>query len=250
MTTATRPLETGWLPDTPVTDTVLRAYLRNQAAAQVALARSVGGRVAESADVTLTDLGVSTPYVNQAVLHRPLTDALRDEVTAFYAGRPGLLFSAWPTPDLTPYGWHLVGHPTFVVRGPGEVPASGGAAVRVATTPEDFAAAQDVTVGGYPVDADGPLFGRCDVTIRLGYLDGVPVATAASLVAYGVVNLCLAATLPAARRRGVWRSLVAARMADAPELPAVAVTSDDSRPGFEAMGFLPVSRFTLWALPG
>jgi hypothetical protein len=72
------------------------------------------------------------------------------------------------------------------------------------------------------------------------------VAAAAAHVAHGVVNLCFAATLPAARRRGVWESLVWARTADAPELPAVAFTSDFSRPGFERMGFVPVFRFTLW----
>ena len=33
---------------------------------------------------------------------------------------------------------------------------------------------------------------------------------------------------------------------DAPDLPAVAFTSDYSRPGFERMGFLVIMRFTLW----
>jgi hypothetical protein len=41
---------------------------------------------------------------------------------------------------------------------------------------------------------------------RIGYLDGTPVAAAASHAAHGVVNLCLAATLPAAQRRGVWHA--------------------------------------------
>ena len=46
---------------------------------------------------------------------------------------------------------------------------------------------------------------------------------------WGVVNLCLAATLSAARRRGAWQALVAARCAASPDLPAVAFTSDYSR---------------------
>ena len=37
---------------------------------------------------------------------------------------------------------------------------------------------------------------------------------------------------------------------DDPELPAVAYTSDDSRPGFVRMGFLPITRFTLWFAAG
>ncbi|MBK5305056.1 MAG: hypothetical protein JJD92_00055 [Frankiaceae bacterium] len=82
--------------------------------------------------------------------------------------------------------------------------------------------------------------------VRIGRLDGQPCAVGLSLVARGVTNLCLAATLDAGRRRGLWQALALARMADALELPAVACTSDYSRPGFEKLGFLPVSRFTLW----
>ena len=81
----------------------------------------------------------------------------------------------------------------------------------------------------------------------IGYLDGTAVAAAASHAAHGVVNVCLAATLPAARRRGAWRTLVVARCADTPDLPAVAFTSDYSRPGFLRTGFLLI---TLHALGG
>ena len=94
----------------------------------------------------------------------------------------------------------------------------------------------------------GPALLGSAVRHWIGYLDSTPVAAAASHAAHGVVNLCLAATLPAARRHGVWRTLVAARCADTPDLPAVAFTSDYSRPGFLRMGFLPITRFTLWAV--
>ena len=53
-----------------------------------------------------------------------------------------------------------------------------------------------------------------------------------------------------ARRRGVWEALVWARVAEGPSLPAVAYTSDYSRPGFERMGFVPTIRFTLWVANG
>ena len=95
---------------------------------------------------------------------------------------------------------------------------------------------------------EGPPLVGVPVTQRVGYLDGSPVATGASLVGHGVVNLCLASTLPEARRRGVWQAMVNARCADAPDLPAVAFTSDYSQPGFVRMGFLPVQRFTLWVI--
>ena len=87
------------------------------------------------------------------------------------------------------------------------------------------------------------------LTVRLGLLDGEPVALGNAVVAHGIVNLCLGATLPQARRRGVWEALVWARVGSAPDLPSVAYTSDYSRPGFLRMGFLVVSRFTLWSRP-
>ena len=83
--------------------------------------------------------------------------------------------------------------------------------------------------------------------VRLGLVDGAPVAVGNVHVGHGVVNLCLGATLRAARRRSVWQALVWSRVAEDPTLPAVAYTSDFSRPGFLRMGFLPISRFTLWS---
>ena len=95
----------------------------------------------------------------------------------------------------------------------------------------------------------GPALLRSAVRHWIGYLDGTPVAAAASHAAHGVVNLCLAATLPAARRRRrAGARFVAARCAGTPDLPAVAFTSDYSRPGFVRTGFLPITRFTLWAV--
>ena len=99
-----------------------------------------------------------------------------------------------------------------------------------------------------PNRALGPSLLRGAVRHWIGYLDGTPSAAAASHAAHGVVNLCLAATLPAARRRGVWHALATARCASTPDLPAVAFTSDYSRPGFLRMGFLPITRFTLWTI--
>jgi hypothetical protein len=39
-----RPLETGWRPDTPVTDDLLRQFLFNQAGVNEAVAGGTGGR--------------------------------------------------------------------------------------------------------------------------------------------------------------------------------------------------------------
>lgn len=262
-----RPLETGWLADTPVDDNVVRQFVCNQGELNAAIAQASGGRVERSDSVLLADAGGSLPYYNQAVLSCPLggeNDPVLGEIDAFYrqAGdRPVTLLSMWPTPDLTPRGWMLVGHPAFVVRGPfpfSHEPAK-GVEVREVRSPEELAVTERIAIEGYPMEeAAGQPVGTVmapalldePVLFRNGLLDGVPVATAGSHVSHGVVNLCLAATLPAARRRGVWGALVWARLSDAPNLPAVAYTSDFSRPGFLRMGFLPMMRFTLWARSG
>jgi hypothetical protein len=262
MAELTRPLETGWLPDTPIGDSLLRRFVANQADLQDHLVAAVGGSSTRTPDVALSDSGVASAYLNQAVLLRPVlaaNDPVLDQVASFFAGSAGLLLSAWPTPDMAGRGWQLVGHPMFMVRGPVGEPtvAPPEVAVRRAASADDLALFERILVEGYPVpELDGLPANRglgaallgSPVGHWIGYLDGIPAATAASHAAHGVVNLCLAATLPAARRRGVWRTLVATRCADAPDLPAVTFTSDYSRPGFLRMGFLPITRFTLWVV--
>lgn len=261
---ALQELESGWSPETAVDDSILRRFLFNQAEVQATLATAAGGRIERTPDVALADTGTPVAYLNQATLMRPVTDAddrVLDHVTEFFRnGSIGLFLSAWPTPDLSRRGWMLVGHPMFVVRGPAsasayDAPLRPDVSVRIAETADDLAMVERIVADGYPVAemADLPpnqVLGQSLVSSavvhRIGYLDGVPVAAAANQVGHGVVNLSLAATLPTARRRGVWQALVNARCADAPDLPAVAFTSDYSRPGFVRMGFLPLMRFTLW----
>lgn len=258
-------LETGWRGDTPITDNLLRQFLRNQAEVNELVARAQGGATAWVDGGVLADSRTPVPYLNQLLLERPLPDAgdaLLDECDRFFrgAGRAVTLLSAWPTPDLRARGWSLLGHPAFVLRAPAP-PAPvehDGVEIVVAGDASRLAAAERVAIDGYPLDearslAPGAVFGPgllgTGLRVRLGHLEGDPVAVGNSYVGHGVVNLCLGATLPKARRHGVWESLVWARIADAPGLPAVAYTSDLSRPGFVRMGFIPILRFTLWAKP-
>jgi len=258
-------LENGWRPDTPVGDSVLRRFLFNQADLGDLIADAAGGRHARTPQVAMADVGVPVPYLNQAVLLDPVLAAGSPVLTAvdefFAAGHhPATILSAWPTPDLTSRGWVLVGHPMFVLRAPAEhtFRSNAGVAVRLAHTAADLAAAEAVAVRAYPLpEADdlrpnalfGPGLLGGSLRVRVAAVEGTPAAIGSSHVAHGVVNLCLAATLPTARRRGAWESLVWARIDDGPGLPAAAITSDDSRPGFVRMGFLPVTRFTLWLRP-
>ncbi|HEV8298022.1 MAG TPA: hypothetical protein VGQ20_12010 [Acidimicrobiales bacterium] len=260
---ASRPPEDGWLPDTPVGDSILRRFVHNQADLNDAHARAAGGRTSRLDGAALADSGGPIAYLNQAVLLRPLSgrdDPTLDGVEEFMgAGRAGAttLLSIWPTPDITTRGWFLVGHPTFVVRGPVAVDPAvpPDVSLRLVSTPDDLAVAERVAVEGYPLEVGrgarpGSLLPAAlsgGVQLWTGSHAGEAVGVGAAFVAHGLVNLCLAATLPAARRKGVWGALVDARVAGAPELPAAAFTSDMSRPGFEAKGFLPITRFTLWA---
>lgn len=255
-----RPLETGWLPDTPEDDNLLRRFTISQAAVNDVTA--VRGRRARTAAVALADSGGPVPYYNQAILLRPLTgadDPVLDDIADFFdgIGRPWTVLSVWPTPDLSARGLHLSGHPAFVARPPSSVdhrpPAD--VAVELVADPAELAVAEQVVIDGYPLDeARGQPVGAVfppellatDLHVRLARLAGEPAGVGAVRVGHGVVNLCLGATLPIARRRGVWESLVWARAAEAPDLPVVAFTSDYSRPGFVRMGFLVVTRFTLW----
>lgn len=259
-------METGWLPDTPITDNLLRQFLHNQADLCDIFAAGFGGSIARTPEVALAGSRCVVPYFNEALLLRPLrdhTDAVLDEIDAFYAASVApawVLLSAWPTPPLEERGWTLVGHPAFVVRTPGaplRPPAERpGVAleVRRASTSADVAAAERVMAEGYPIDeavgrpgsAVPDRLAETSVSVRIASVDGVDVAVGMGHVGHGCVNLCGAATLPAARRTGAWGALVRARVDDAPELPGVAFTSDYSRPGFEHLGFVSVLRFTMW----
>ncbi|MGD9798380.1 MAG: N-acetyltransferase, partial [Acidimicrobiia bacterium] len=109
-----RPLETGWLADTPPGDNLLRAFTLNQADVNEALARACGGRTERLDGAVLTDAASPVPYYNQALLLRPLTgidDPLLDTIASFYAASTTVrtILSPWPTPDLSSRGWDLVG---------------------------------------------------------------------------------------------------------------------------------------------
>jgi hypothetical protein len=265
-----RPPETGWLADTPVEDNLLRRFLYNQADVADLIAEQFGGATARTSDVALAGSRCLVPYFNQALLLRPVLsahDPVLREIDEFFAASDApahVLLSAWPTPDLTGLGWELAGHPAFVIRTPGvelrdPEPRPGvELQLREARTPAQVRAAEAVMVEGYPLEAaqgrTGTAFpetlGESAVAVHVAAAQGTDVAVGMGYVAHGCVNLCGAATLPTARRTGAWGALVRTRVAAAPHLPAVAFTSDLSRPGFEHLGFVSAFRFTLWVTSG
>ena len=61
-------LETGWEPDTPVSDTMLRRYLLNHVDHLGAVAAAAGGRCLRTATFAAGDLGRPATWVGPAHL--------------------------------------------------------------------------------------------------------------------------------------------------------------------------------------
>ncbi len=260
-------LTTGWERDVPVGDTLLRRYLFHHAALGAAFALAGGGRMLNADDLSMSDLARPGGYFNGAVLLRPPTDwdDLIARIQQFFRSGRGqtCLWSAWPTPDLRGQGWRLSGHPPLLARPPlSTVPvtptAAGEPDVRPVTSAADLAAWERVAIDGYPLPDlhDAPpgafaapaLLDDARVRFFVGRDGDRPVAAAASFVSHGIASLAFGATLPAFRRRGFWRRLATERLRATPDVWTTGVFSDFSRPGAEALGFVPIVRLTLWIL--
>lgn len=261
-TLAAGHLTDGWEPDTPAGDTMLRRFLFNQAELNEAFATATGGTVYRDEHLSLADLGHPGAYFNAALLLAPPAGGaegrLLAQVEDLFAGGRGTvcLWSAWPLGDLTIHGWELSGHPPLLLRPPGVAPPAPSLDVRGVDGPSALEAWESVAVHGYPFPqladeppgslADPSLLGDGRFGFWVGYHEGIPVSMATSFAAHGLVNFALGVTLPSARRRGFWRRHAIDRLCASPGSWAAGVFSDHSRPGAEALGFVPVVRLTLW----
>lgn len=262
-----QPLETGHELDTPIRDTLLRRFLFNWAGCAEVLATSLGGQVLRRDELWLADVGRPAGFANVATLLRPLTgpnvegtlSSLDDFFGFGRAGKTGeaVLVSAWPTPDLRPYGWHLMGHPPLHLLPTGvAVPPPPELRIEQVTDVPGLRAFGAAAVVGFPlpeleaygaqaVIGDGVLQ---DPRLRLwvGWLDDRVVSIGAAFVEHGISHVTLIATVPDARRRGFGEALTWRAALAAPGSPAMLLSSDAGRPVYERMGFLPLFRFTLW----
>ncbi|MDF2967421.1 MAG: hypothetical protein K0Q93_1199 [Nocardioidaceae bacterium] len=260
------PLEDGWQPTTPPGDTLTRQYVDNHAAYLEAVAGAGGGRFRRTSWYAAADLGRPATVLNATLLLHP--DSLRDpaatlsELDGFYSTGVGTvyLWSPWPTPDLQRYGWQLEGHPPLMLRPPdGRLPGASDVSIERVADAAAVRRWESVVVEGYPFpDVQPSLPGALldprildDDRLRLwlAYDRGEPVTAGGLFVDCGIAHFSFGVTLPMARRRGHWYALVRERLLSAPGLPAAGLFTDASRPGAERVGFLPVSRFTLWSRP-
>ena len=269
MTTQPLPvLETGWEPDTPADDTLLRHGVLALAATWEVTSQVGEGRIHRDHRFGAADLGRPTGVLNSAILFKPIgddtVDPTVDRIEQFYDGNgsgAALLWSPWPTPDLTERGWQLQGYPPLLYR-PAQLPVErrrpAGFTVGEVTTAAELAEWCTVAVEAFPlaeVDAPSGLFDpavlddeRCRFIV--GRVGSRAVAVGCQVIVGGANVLLLSTVRPEARGHGYYAALVADRLAQAPELPSVTIVSDDSRPVLVGrFGFLPVSRFTLWERP-
>lgn len=258
---------TGWERHLDVGDTLLRRQVHNLAERYRFSAERAGAPLVEDDDFVGVVLSHDSVWGNDVVLLRPVqesgAESLVERLTSRLPGS-GNLWSAWPTPDLSGYGMVPFGHPPAMVRAPtpgASLPAPPGRGVRVVEADADALMADyDRTViHGFPLHrSDGSPVGTI---LRSAFLDGPwrffvayaddePVSVASVFVACGVAQVEWVATLPDHRGRGLGEAVTWAATLAEPEAPAVLLASDAGRPIYERMGFLAVTRFTLWHWPG
>lgn len=264
-----QPLRTGWESGAPASDSLTRAFLINSAESLASPVRAMGGRVIITDQMIATDLGRRSAFLNSITPFQPLTSldlaTFLAEIDDFYGlgssdGRTGevMIWSAWPTPDLRPHGWHLAGHPPLHLLPAGATAPSPPPKleIREVTNRAGLEAFEETTIVGFPFDdllpyTPGSLFDErvlADTRMRrwIGWVEGHPVAISAAYVEAGVTNVALVATLPDARGKGYGEAMTWQAALAEPGQHALLLSSDAGRPVYDRMGFMPLYRFTLW----
>ncbi len=214
-------------------------------------------------DLTVTWQGNRGVFTNLAyLLSTPdsLDDVLARISDVVPPGRPVSLIAAVDVPDLSTRGWHLVGHPPLMVRpaGPADQPMPAELTVTEVRNASSLEAFERTIIAAFPEpDLEPYSFGSVydgralggNSRLFLGSVAGHPVATSAGHVAAGVNLVEMVSTDAAARGRGYGAALTVCASTIDPALSAVLITSDLGRPVYERMGFLAVTRWTIWHRP-
>lgn len=258
-------LRVGWEPDAPVDDSILRRFIVNTGHWIEAQTGSLNGRLLERDDLLACDSGRSLPFLNLVLLRAPIFPDGLDETLAllneFYrfgtdeAVEPVGILSPWPSPDLRPFGWQLMGHPPLMLRpAGGELPpAPPGLRIERVQTIDQLHAAEAIIGNGFEFGefAPGSIFGPGLLAEErwrawIGLEGDRPVSAAAVYSAAGINNVSFVATIPEAERRGYGTALTwQATLAD-PALPSLLFASDPGRPVYERMGYAALFRMTIW----
>lgn len=262
------PLEPGEFPTTLADAATPRRYALNLADATAAIARSLGGRVLRDERFALADADRPAGFASSGLLLEPVPPGDAETIAAvagFYGfadgrDRSGVsLFNPWPTPDLRPHGWRPVAHPSLHLLPTGATPPPPPPPeLRIERVADEEALArwERTAVAAYPFrDLRG--FGRGSLLggavladdrhcLWIGRVEEADVAVGQAFVAHGLTNVLMVATLRHARRNGYGTAMTWAAVTTEPDLPTMLLSSEDGRPVYDRMGFLPLSRWTLW----
>ncbi len=265
----TPELENGHRVTTPRTDNALLDFARAEADAYAALARAADGRVAriDELGLRMADCGSPTPFGNLAHLTQPVGDGHADALAAalrdFFGGRTGgpfLMFSPFPTPDLSAHGFHLAGHPPFMLRprhaADADRPPTSDLRVLEVKSSTELETFERTLAEAYPAPEALP-FGSQPRLFRdavlgsgwhlfVGFAQDTPVATAASFVTDDIVVVEAVSTRSECRGRGYGAVVTHAATVVAPDRPAGLVASDLGRGVYEQLGYVAILRYTLW----
>jgi Acetyltransferase (GNAT) domain len=267
-------LRVGWEPDTPSSDSIVRAFLTNWSNLTAAEIAAHGGQSLIRDDFAAFDVGRPAGFANVVFFLAPFFPEGTDEIVTalddFFRFNGGdktgevYIFSPWLTPDLRPAGWNLMGHPPIMLRAAGgDLPTiPNGLRIEEVRTEASLHAFEQVAISGFPMEGiaslvPGSIFSPAilnDERMKfwLGWEGEQPVSIGLTRVEEGINHVHIIATVPEARRRGYGAALTwQATLAD-PNLPSVLIASDDGRPVYEKMGYLTLFRFTGWwrARPG
>jgi GNAT superfamily N-acetyltransferase len=252
----------GWEPDLDASDSLLRRYVIATADRGEAMARAIGGRARRTEVYSAADPASPVMFDNAVVVLQPSTyvdlqSALAEALAWYPPERHIVVLSPFPTPDLSPIGLSLMGHPPLMYR-----PAGGDApalpdrlTISEVANESDLAEFVQTLVDAYPMpggDSSGIADLRVlDASIRLfiGRVDGATVATSGARIGHGVNDVEWVSTRPEHRRRGIGEALTWAATLVDPDLPAVLIASDDGQGVYESMGFVRLLRLTMWHRP-
>ncbi|TDD16931.1 hypothetical protein E1218_28795, partial [Kribbella turkmenica] len=192
-------LATGWEPDLPAADSLVRQAVLAHASWATDPARRAGKPWYDGDTWAGGFLGDRGPLTNWVVQKQPVDPAevIADVARELPNNLPYLYVSAWPTRDLREHGLALVGHPPLMVRFPeaATTPPVTDLEIRQVTDEAGLADAERVLIEGYPLPELQPvepgilyhatlLDSRS--TIWVGYDGDVPLATATAHDAAGL----------------------------------------------------------------
>ncbi len=258
-------LESGYGPQAPPGDNLCNDFVQESARSFVAFGSARGDRVTRlDSIVTMVDAGSPVPFFNRAILERPIAelDGLLRELRTFYGGTGGetmfLLDSAWPTPDLRPHGFALMGHPPLMRR-PENTPLPAAPPELLIVPVGDDRTALDyeyVLAYGYPAPQMHPVHDVSILTLGartapdwhhfVGYVHQRAVTAGSAYVGDRLLRVDNIATLEEARGHGYGAAITAAAAAVELSKPATLIASDLGRPVYERLGFVAMLRVAYW----